>query len=79
MRRTLLALSVTAVVAGIAAPSLAATTELPVGVTYSTKDGVFVGTTVFDQPGAGVAVYNGKACVGVSYQMPQCVELGIAR
>jgi ABC-type sugar transport system substrate-binding protein len=79
VRRTVLALAVTALLGGVAAPSLAATADLPVGVTYSTKDGVFVGTTVFDQPAAGAAVYDGKACVGFSYQIPQCVEIGVAK
>ncbi|HUR13593.1 MAG TPA: hypothetical protein VM097_03770 [Mycobacteriales bacterium] len=74
MRRVLLAACVAGLLAGLAAPSLAGT--LPVGVTYSTKDGgVSVGTTVNGQPGVGAWVRGGRACVGASYQMPQCVEL----
>ena len=72
MRRTLLAVSVTAVLGGLALPSFA--TDLPVGVTYSVKDGVSVGTTVNGQPGAGASVHGTEACVGISYQMPACVH-----
>jgi hypothetical protein len=78
VRRTVLALSAAAVLGGLAAPALA-TADLPVGVTYSTKDGVSVGTTVNDQPAVGARVSGGEACVGISYQLPQCVELGITR
>jgi hypothetical protein len=75
VRRTVLALSAAAVLAGLALPSFAG--ELPVGVTYDTKNGgVSVGTTVNGQPGAGASVRDGKACVGISYQLPQCVEYG---
>jgi hypothetical protein len=75
VRRTVLALSLTAVLGGLALPSLAATS--PVGVTYDTKNGgVSVGTTVNGQPGVGAWVTPGKACVGASYQVPQCVEYG---
>ena len=75
MRRTVLAVSVAAVLGGLALPSFAGT--LPVGVTYDTKNGgVSVGTTVNGQPGVGASVRDGKACVGVSYQLPQCVEYG---
>ena len=74
MRRTFLAASLTAVLGALAVPSHAG--ELPVGATYSTKDGVSVGTTVNHQPGVGAWVTGGKACVGASYQMPQCVEYG---
>jgi hypothetical protein len=73
VRRTVLALSVTAVVGGLALPSLASTTS-PVGVTYSTKDGVSVGTTVNGQPGAAASVHGTEACAGLSYQMPVCVH-----
>ena len=73
MRRTVRVPSVTAVLAGLALPSLAS--ELPVGVTYDTKNGgVSVGTTVFGQPGAGASVHGTEACVGISYQMPACVH-----
>ena len=75
MRRTVLAASLTAVLGGLVLPSFAG--ELPVGVTYDTKNGgVSVGTTVNHQPGVGAWVTPGKACVGASYQMPQCVEYG---
>lgn len=74
MRRALLAASLPAVLAGLAAPSFAGT--LPVGVTYSTKGGVSVGTTVNGQPGVGAWVSGGSACVGASYQVPQCVQYG---
>ena len=75
MRRTFLTLAGTAVLGALAAPSLAAVSS-PVTVTYSTKDGVAVGTTVNGQPGAGASVRDGRACVGFSYQMPQCVDVG---
>ena len=75
MRRALLAASLTAVLGGLALPSFAGT--LPVGVTYDTKNGgASVGTTVNGQPGVGAWVGGGSACVGASYQMPQCVEYG---
>jgi hypothetical protein len=73
VRRTVLALAVTAVVGGLALPSLAQP-KLPVGVEYSVKDGVSVGTTINDQPGVGASVHEGRACVGVSYQLPFCVD-----
>lgn len=75
MRRTVLVASVTAVLGALAVPSLA-TTEPPVGVTYSVKDGVYVGTTVNGQPGASAASDGGRTCVGLSYQLPQCVDTG---
>ncbi|HUR14827.1 MAG TPA: hypothetical protein VM097_10090 [Mycobacteriales bacterium] len=78
MRRTVLAVSAIAVLGGLALPSFASSTS-PVGVTYSTKDGVSAGVTVNGQPGAGARVSGGEACVGISYQLPQCVELGITR
>ena len=75
MRRTVLAASLTAVLGGLVLPSFAG--ELPVGVTYDTKNGgVSVGTTINHQPGVGAWVTGGKACVGASYQVPQCVEYG---
>jgi ABC-type sugar transport system substrate-binding protein len=74
VRRTVLAASVTAVLGGLALPSFAA--ALPVGVTYSTKGGVFVGTTVNGQPAVGASSESGRTCVGVSYQMAQCVDVG---
>ena len=75
MRRTVLALSATAVLAGLALPSYAAVKD-PVGVTYGVKDGVYVGTTVNGQPGASAATNGSRTCVGLSYQVPQCVDLG---
>ena len=74
MRRTALTLSATAVLGGLAVPSFAGT--LPVGVTYSVKDGVSVGVTVNGQPGAGASSRDGRTCVGISEQVPQCVDLG---
>jgi hypothetical protein len=76
VRRTVLAASLAAVLGLLAVPSLAAESEPPVGVTYDVKDGVFVGTTVFGQPGAGASLHGGRACVGFSYQVPQCVDAG---
>jgi hypothetical protein len=78
VRRTVLALSVTAVIAGVVAPAFA-TQELPVGVSVSTTNGVSVGTSVGKQPLVGGSVSERGACVGFSYQMPTCVETGIAR
>jgi hypothetical protein len=79
MRRLVIAAALGAAVVGTAVPSLAQVTTpkatLPVGVTYSTKGGVFVGTTINGQPGAGAWVANGQACVGFSYQIPQCAAL----
>ena len=75
MRRTVLAATVTAVLGALAVPSFA-TTEPPVGVTYSVKDGLYVGTTVNGQPGASVASDGGLTCVGLSYQVPHCVDTG---
>jgi hypothetical protein len=74
VRRTVLAASVTAVLAGLALPSFGGT--LPVGVTYDVKDGVSVGVTVNGQPGAGASSRDGRTCVGVSEQLPQCVDVG---
>lgn len=70
MRRTVLALSVTTVLAGLAVPSFAQ--ELPVGVDVETKDGVVVTTTVGGQPGTYTGVRDGQACVVVSKQVPFC-------
>jgi hypothetical protein len=68
---------VTTVLGGLVVPSFAGT--LPVGVSYDTHNGVSVGTTVNGQPGVGAWVRDGEACVGASYQMPQCVGLGAQR
>jgi hypothetical protein len=78
VRRTVLALSAVAVVGGFVAPAFA-TQELPVGVTYSTKDGVSVGSTFGKQPLVGAHASERGACVGFSYQMPTCVDTGISR
>lgn len=79
MRRLVIAAAIGAAVAGTAVPTLAQTSTprgtLPVGVTYSTSNGVFVGTTLFGQPGAAARAGTGGACVGFSYQVPQCVTL----
>src|SRR4051794_31192567 len=80
MRRLVIAAAVGAVVVGTAVPSLAAQLstpkqQLPVGVSVSTKGGVFVGTTINGQPGASAAVANGQACVGFSYEIPFCADL----
>src|SRR5688500_3502871 len=56
----------------------AATADLPVGVTASADGGVVrLGTSFDDQPlaGAWVDTNTGRACIGFSYQVPQCVEL----
>jgi len=76
MRRLVIAAAVGAALVGTAVPSLAAQTPkgtLPVGATVRTDNGVFVGTTIFGQPGLAAGVGNGKACVGFSYEVPQCV------
>ena len=81
MRRLVIAAAVGTAVVATAVPSLAAQTstpkqqQLPVGVQVSTNGGVFVGTTINGQPGAGVAVANGRACVGFSYEVPFCADL----
>jgi hypothetical protein len=80
MRRLVIAAAVGAAVVGTAVPSLASQgsapgTTLPVGVTYSTNGGVFVGTTINGQPGAGAYVANGRACVGISYEVPFCQDV----
>jgi len=47
----------------------------------STENGVFVGARYSRdggrtwQPIGGARVSNGEACVGLSYQVPQCVEV----
>jgi hypothetical protein len=76
VRRTVLALSAVAVVGGLVAPAFA-TQELPVGVTYDTKDGVSVGSTFGKQPLFGAHASERGACFGFSYQMPTCVDTGI--
>ena len=84
MRRLVIAAAVGAAVLGTAVPSLAAQLNspkgtLPVGATVRTDNGVFVGTTLFGQPGLAAAVgTNGTACVGFSYEVPQCVSVPVA-
>jgi hypothetical protein len=73
MRRPVLALVLGAALVGGAAPALAGT--LPVTVHESTDGGVAVGVDVNNQPGVGVVVANGRACVGMSYQVPQCADV----
>ena len=73
MRRTALALTAVAVLGGLAVPSFAA--NVPVKVTYSTNGGVFVGTTINNNPGAAVWVQNNTACVGFSYEVPGCYSV----
>jgi len=81
MRRLVIAAAAGAAVAATAVPSFAASvvptprSTSPVGVTVSTDGGVFVGTTINGQPGASVAVANGHACVGFSYEVPFCADL----
>jgi hypothetical protein len=74
VRRAVLASSVTAVLAGLALPSFAQP-SVPVGVQYDTKGRVYVGVTVNGNPGVGADVENGKACVGVSLQLPFCQQV----
>ena len=78
MRRTVLALAAATVVGGFVAPAFA-TTQLPVSVTYSTDNGVSVGSSLGNQPLVGGHASERGACVGFSYQMPTCVETGISR
>ena len=48
--------------------------SLPVTVTHDTSNGVSVGTAVGDQPLVGASVTpDGRACVGISEQLPTCV------
>jgi len=80
MRRLVIAAAVGAAVIGTAVPSLALQSStpkgtLPVGATVRTDNGVFVGTTIFGQPGLGASVANGRACVGFSLQLPVCAEV----
>jgi hypothetical protein len=79
MRRLVIAAAVGAAVVGTAVPTLAQTTapkqSLPVGVTVSTKGGVFVGTTIEGQPGLDASVANGQACVTFSLEIPICAGL----
>lgn len=74
-RRLVIAGVAAAAVMGAVAPSFAA---LPITVTHDTHDGVTVGVDVNGNPGAGASVTpEGTACVGISKQVPQCVDTGI--
>ena len=79
MRRRLALIALTGIAAaGAAVPALAdantsPSNSLPVGVSVSTKGGVFVGVTVDGRPGVAAQVANGAACVGISLQVPFCV------
>src|SRR4029077_17927027 len=73
MRRLVIAAALGAAVVATAIPSSApAGPTSPVGVTESTDGGVFVGVTIDGRPGVGASVAGGKACVGISLQVPQC-------
>lgn len=81
MRRLVIAAAVGAAVVATAVPSLAAQTgpaatpkseQLPVTVSVRTNGGVFVGTTIFGQPGLAASVANGQVCVGFSLEIPVC-------
>ena len=77
MKRLALVVSTTA----LALPLLAGTAtaaDLPVSVTTGTSDGVTVDVTLDSggaqgSAGVGVAGSYGLACVGFSYQLPECV------
>lgn len=78
MRRLVIAAAISAAVVGSALPTFAAQTappatqKLPVTVSVSTNGGVFVGTTIFGQPGLAASVANGQVCVGFSLEIPIC-------
>jgi hypothetical protein len=74
VRRTVVCLSLGAVLAGLAAPALAVS-KPPVGVQTDTHNGVYVVTTVNGQPAVGAFSRNGRACVWVSLQVPFCADL----
>ena len=79
MNRPLSALLVSAAALGgsivLASPSYAATGPGPVTVTVTpTDDGVAAGAGFPGQPIGGARVGTSGACVGISYQMPQCVS-----
>jgi hypothetical protein len=78
-RRLVLAGVVTAAIGGAVVPSFAASAPTPpVTVTTDTHDGVSVGVFVGNQPGAGASVSpDGRACVGISLQLPVCAGGGI--
>ena len=77
-RRLVIAGVAAAAVGATVAPSFAASApSIPVTVTTDTHDGASVGVDVFGQPGVGASVSpDGTACVGVSLQLPVCVNGG---
>jgi hypothetical protein len=67
-------------VLGAVVPSFAQSSaqSLPVTVHTDTHNGVAVGVDIQGRPGVGAAVTpDGKACVGVSLQVPFCTPGGI--
>jgi hypothetical protein len=78
-RRIVIAAVVTTAIGGAVVPSFAQSApSLPVTVTTDTHNGVSVGVSVGSQPGAGASVTpDGKACVGISLQLPVCAGGGI--
>lgn len=79
-RRLVLAGVVSVAIGGAVVPSFAQSApSLPVTVTTDTHDGVSVGVAVGNQPGAGASVSpDGRACVGISLQLPVCAGGGIS-
>jgi hypothetical protein len=67
-----------AAVAGAVVPALAQTgPSSPVTVTSDTSNGASATVWVNGQPGVGASVTpDGKACVGVSLQLPVCADAG---
>lgn len=64
---------------GLAAAPASAAAAGPLPVEVKTwEDGASVGSRIGGQPlfGASADVSEGEACVGFSYQVPQCVEVG---
>jgi hypothetical protein len=76
-RRLVITVVAATAVVGTVVPSFAAGTgTLPVSVQKNTDSGVSVGVYVNGQPGAGATVdRDGRVCVGMSYQIPQCVAI----
>ena len=79
MRRLVIAAAVGAAAVASAVPSFAESTSptqsSPVGVSVSTDGGIFVNTTINNNPGLSVAVAGGQACVGFSLEVPFCEPL----
>jgi hypothetical protein len=70
MRRLLLATASLGALAAVAVPATAQ--ELP-KVSVDTHNGVAVGVTNKNEPVvSGTVTPDGRACVGVSYQVPVC-------